>query len=126
MSVPTISKSILTDRNTVYTEQSVIELVISPEEVPMLNTSQGTYLKFLLEIDADANATNCIAQPDPMSGGTAVIQTISIYSNNGKLLEQLEDAPVLTEVQSVEILRITDELKRCIAKIKLHGYFSRE
>ena len=96
MSVPTISKSILTDRNTVYTEQSVIELVISPEEVPMLNTSQGTYLKFLLEIDADANATNCIAQPDPMSGGTAVIQTISIYSNNGQLLEQLEDVNTWT------------------------------
>ena len=48
MSVPTISKSILTDRNTVYTEQDVIELVISPEEVPMLNTSQGTYLKILV------------------------------------------------------------------------------
>ena len=96
MSVPTISKSILTDRNTVYTEQDVIELVISPEEVPMLNTSQGTYLKFLLEIDPDAAATNCIAQPDPMSGGTAIIQTISIYSNNGQLLEQLEDVNTWT------------------------------
>lgn len=96
MSVPTISKSILTDRNTVYTEQDVIELVISPEEVPMLNTSQGTYLKFLLEIDSDANATNCIAQPDPMSGGSAIIQTISIYSNNGQLLEQLEDVNTWT------------------------------
>jgi hypothetical protein len=62
----------------------------------MLNTSQGTYLKFLLEIDANAAATNCIAQPDPMSGGSAIIQTISIYSNNGQLLEQLEDVNTWT------------------------------
>ena len=96
MSVPTISKSILTDRNTVYSEQDVIELVISPEEVPMLNTSQGTYLKFLLEMNKDAAITNCLAQPDPMSGATAVIQTISIYSNSGQLLEQLEDVNTWT------------------------------
>ena len=94
MSVPTVSKSILTDRNSVYSEQDVIELVISPEEVPMLNTSQGTYLKFLLSVD-DATA-NCLAQPDPMSGGTAIIQTISIYSNSGALLEQLEDVNTWT------------------------------
>tara|TARA_R110000744_G_scaffold101612_1_gene195860 strand:+ start:4305 stop:5930 length:1626 start_codon:yes stop_codon:yes gene_type:complete len=93
-SVATISKSILTDRNTVYTEQDVIELVISPEEVPMLNTSQGTYLKFLLEMDSVTS--NCLAQPDPMSGGSAIIQTISIYSNNGQLLEQLEDVNTWT------------------------------
>ena len=94
MSVPTISKSILTDRNSVYTEQSIIEIVISPEEVPLLNTSQGTYLKFLLQMDKDT--TNCLAQPDPMSGGTSVIQTISIYSNSGQLLEQLEDVNTWT------------------------------
>jgi len=98
MSTPTISKSILTDRNTVYTEQDVIELVISPEEVPMLNTSQGTYLKFLLEMDKDAAATNCLAQPDPMAGGTAIVQTISIYSNSGQLLEQLEDVNTWTSM----------------------------
>jgi len=101
MSVPTISKSILTDRNSVYTAQDIIEIVISPEEVPMLNTSQGTYLKFLLKMD-DLNSlvaptdTNCLAQPDPMSGGTSIIQTISIYSNGGQLLEQLEDVNTWT------------------------------
>ena len=50
----------------------------------------------MLEIDAEAAATNCIAQPDPMSGGSAIIQTISIYSNNGQLLEQLEDVNTWT------------------------------
>ena len=75
MSVPTLSKSILTDRNTVYGEQDIIELFISPEEVPLLNAGQGTYLKFLLNMDA--TNTNCLAQPDPMSGGMAMIQTIT-------------------------------------------------
>ena len=94
MSVPTLSKSILTDRNTIYAEQDIIELFISPEEVPLLNAGQGTYLKFLLEMDA-AN-TNCLAQPDPMSGGMATIQTIQIYSGAGQLLEQLEDVNTWT------------------------------
>ena len=96
MSVPTISKSILTDRNSVYQEQSVIEIVISPEEVPLLNSAQGTYLKFLLQVDDTATVTNCLAQPDPMAGGSSVIQTISIYSMGGQLLEQLEDVNTWT------------------------------
>ena len=96
MSVPTLSKSILTDRNTVYGEQDIIELFISPEEVPLLNAGQGTYLKFLLNMDANENATNCLAQPDPMSGGMAMIQTIQIYSGAGQLLEQLEDVNTWT------------------------------
>ena len=94
MSVPTLSKSILTDRNTVYGEQDIIELFISPEEVPLLNAGQGTYLKFLLNMDA--TNTNCLAQPDPMSGGMAMIQTIQIYSGAGQLLEQLEDVNTWT------------------------------
>ena len=96
MSVPTISKSILTDRNSVYSEQDTIELFISPEEVPMLNTSQGTYLKFILQVNDDPTVTNCLSQPDPMAGGTSIIQTISIYSNSGQLLEQLEDVNTWT------------------------------
>ena len=94
MSVPTLSKSILTDRNTIYGEQDIMELFISPEEVPLLNAGQGTYLKFLLEMDSEK--TNCLAQPDPMSGGMATIQTIQIYSGAGQLLEQLEDVNTWT------------------------------
>tara|TARA_R110001606_G_scaffold23070_5_gene78074 strand:+ start:3357 stop:4970 length:1614 start_codon:yes stop_codon:yes gene_type:complete len=96
MSVPTISKSILTDRNAVYTAEDIIEIEITPSEVPLLNTSQGTYLKFLLKIKEDSN---CLAQPDPMAGGSACIQTVSIYSNGGQLLEQLEDFNVWTSMQ---------------------------
>lgn len=97
MSVPTLSKSILTDRNSVYTEQDIIEIFVSPEEVPLLNASQGSYLKFLLKIKDDAASTNCLAQPDPMAGGSAVLQTISIYDGaNSQLLEQLEDVNTWT------------------------------
>ena len=97
MSVPTLSKSILTDRNSVYTEQDIIEIFVSPEEVPLLNASQGSYLKFLLRLKDDAASTNCIAQPDPMAGGSAVLQTISIYDGaNSQLLEQLEDVNTWT------------------------------
>ena len=97
MSVPTLSKSILTDRNSVYTEQDIIEIFVSPEEVPLLNASQGSYLKFLLRIKDDQGSTNCIAQPDPMAGGSAVLQTISIYDGaNSQLLEQLEDVNTWT------------------------------
>ena len=97
MSVPTLSKSILTDRNSVYTEQDIIEIFVSPEEVPLLNASQGSYLKFLLKVKDDATETNCIAQPDPMAGGSSVISTISIYDGaNSQLLEQLEDVSTWT------------------------------
>ena len=37
-----------------------------------------------------------LAQPDPMSGGMATIQTIQIYSGAGQLLEQLEDVNTWT------------------------------
>ena len=97
MSVPTLSKSILTDRNSVYTEQDIIEIFVSPEEVPLLNASQGSYLKFLLKVKADPLETNCLAQPDPMSCGSSILQTISIYDGgNSQLLEQLEDVNTWT------------------------------
>lgn len=44
----------------------------------------------------------------------------------GKFLEKLEDAPLLTEVSSVEINRIDNEMKRCKAHIKLYSYVRAE
>ncbi len=40
----------------------------------------------------------------------------------GKFLERLEDSPLLTEVQSIEIQRLEDEMQRCKVNIKLFGY----
>jgi len=96
MSVPTLSKSILTDRNSVYEAQDTIDIFISPEEVPLLNASQGSYLKFLLKVKDDGS-TNCLAQPDPMGAGSSILSTISIYDGaNSQLLEQLEDVGTWT------------------------------
>ncbi len=43
----------------------------------------------------------------------------------GKFLEKLEDSALLTEVDSIEISRITEEMKRCKASIKLYSYVAR-
>ena len=40
----------------------------------------------------------------------------------GKFLETLEDSPLLTEVESIDISRIESEMKRCKASIRLYGY----
>ena len=87
-SVPTVSKTILTDRNTTYRADDVIEIYISPEEVPLLNARQATFISWDLQIDP---TSNCLVNPDPMAGGYSVIQSISIYSNGGQLLEQLDN-----------------------------------
>lgn len=40
----------------------------------------------------------------------------------GKFLEKLEDAPLLTEIKSININRIDNEMKRCQAHIRLYSY----
>jgi len=95
--IATISKSILTERNSTYSANDVIELFISPGEVPLLNARQGTYLKFDLKVD---NTSNCLAQPDPLAGAYSCIQRIDIYDgNNSQLLEQLSDVNAWTSMR---------------------------
>ena len=59
----------------------------------------GAYTQTLYEVDAESS-----------------------FLSIGKFLETLEDSPLLTEVDSIEITRIEQEMKRCSAKIKLFGY----
>jgi hypothetical protein len=40
----------------------------------------------------------------------------------GKFLENLEDSPLLTEIESIDIARIENEMKQCKASIRLYGY----
>ena len=59
------------------------------------------------------------------SGYKKLLYTLEIESSFieiGKFLEKLEDAPLLTEVNAVEIKRIDTEMKRCQAQIKLYSY----
>jgi Tfp pilus assembly protein PilO len=44
----------------------------------------------------------------------------------GKFLEKMEDSPLLTEVDSIDISRIGTEMRRCKAKIKLFSYVGAE
>jgi Tfp pilus assembly protein PilO len=52
------------------------------------------------------------------------IQAEASFISIGKFLETLEDSPLLTEVQSIEIERTGNELKMCKANIKLFNYVS--
>jgi len=50
------------------------------------------------------------------------IEAESSFLAIGKFFETLEDSPLLTEVDSIEISRIEEEMRRCTAKIRLFGY----
>ena len=50
------------------------------------------------------------------------IEAEASFLDIGKFLERLEDAPLLTEVNSVEINRIDEEMERCQTHIKLYSY----
>ena len=66
-------------------------------------STESGYKKMLYSLDAEAS-----------------------FIDIGRFLEQLEDAPLLTEVNSVEINRIDNEMKRCRARIKLYSYVRSE
>jgi|688.fasta_scaffold1024352_1 hypothetical protein len=50
------------------------------------------------------------------------IEAESSFIAIGKFLEGLEDSALLTEVESINISKIEDEMKRCKASIRLFGY----
>jgi len=43
----------------------------------------------------------------------------------GRFLDELERSPLLTEVKSVEVVRFTDELRKCWANIEIYGFTKR-
>ena len=50
------------------------------------------------------------------------LETESSFISIGKFLETLENSPLLTEVESIEISRIEQEMKQCKASIRIYGY----
>tara|TARA_R110000824_G_scaffold204549_3_gene389317 strand:+ start:3166 stop:4755 length:1590 start_codon:yes stop_codon:yes gene_type:complete len=84
-STPTIAKSVLTDRNSVYKARDVIEIFIPPEDVPLLNPAE-TYLKAIVQLSG-----NSLHQPDERAGVHSLIREVQIYSGDQQLLEQLEN-----------------------------------
>jgi hypothetical protein len=64
-------------------------------------------------------------QSNRFEGYTQTLYALEAESNFiaiGKFLENLEDSPLLTEIESIDIARIEDELKQCRANIRLYGY----
>lgn len=51
-----------------------------------------------------------------------ILQADATFIEVGKFLEKIEEAPLLTEVNSVEITRDENEMRRCHAEIKLYSY----
>lgn len=91
MTTPTIAKSVLTDRNSVYKAKDVIEIFIPPEDVPLLNPKE-TYLKGIVQLSG-----NALAHPDPRAAVSSLVREIQIYDGmNSQLLEQLENVNVWT------------------------------
>ena len=54
------------------------------------------------------------------------VEADASFISIGKFLEKMEDSPLLTEVDSIDITRIESEMKRCKAKIKLFSYVGAE
>lgn len=50
------------------------------------------------------------------------LQAESSFISIGRFLETLEDSPLLTEVESIDINRIENEMKKCRADIRIFGY----
>ena len=64
-------------------------------------------------------------QSTRFEGYTQTLYSLDAESNFiaiGKFLENLEDSPLLTEIESIDISRIDNELKQCRASIRLYGY----
>ncbi len=85
----------------------VSKLTTETEAVPMelkrmaigKSVSGTDYLKTPLDLDVEAS-----------------------FPSIGKFLEKLGDLPLLAEVDSIEIYRQENDLKKCSARIKLLGY----
>ena len=84
----TITKSINSVRNTIYSPGDVIEIDVPATDVAVINP-RGTKLKFNLEM----TGSNVCSQPDGTAGAWSVIKTIQIFDlNTNTLLEQIDEA----------------------------------
>jgi hypothetical protein len=84
----TITKSINSVRNTIYSPGDVIEIDVPATDVAVINP-RGTKLKFNVEM----TDSNCCSQPDGTAGCWSIIKTIQIFDlNTNTLLEQIDEA----------------------------------
>ena len=82
----TKSVSVLPDRaGNVFKPQDVVTFHISPNSVPVINPRE-TFLRFYCEITG-----NALAQLDERAAGSAVIETLQVYTKDMTLLEEIND-----------------------------------
>jgi len=83
----TITKSINSVRNTVYSAGDVIEIDLPATDVAVINP-RGTKIKFNLEM----TSTNACTQPDGTAGSWSIIKNLQIFDlNTNTLLEQIDE-----------------------------------
>jgi hypothetical protein len=94
MNIPTTSKSIPSQRQTVYGENDIIYFNINANEVPLLNP-YATFLRFYCLLTAG----NTNPALDWAVGGMAVVRQVDILTKSGVLLESLQDVNGWTAVK---------------------------
>ena len=99
------------------------------EKVSRSNDRFSNIMVKLAEIKADSFTLGKIsaAPPTKVDGffKTAInLEAETTFLSLGSFLETLEDSPLLTEIESIEIKRQVSDLKLCNAKIKLYSYVS--
>ena len=91
----TITKSINSVRNTVYSPGDIIEIDLPATDCAVINP-RGTKIKFNLEM----TEANVCSQPDGLAGCWSVIKNIQIFDlNTNTLLEQIDEANHLVALQ---------------------------
>lgn len=50
------------------------------------------------------------------------VEVETSFLNLGRFLEKLEQSKLLVDIASVEVLRLTDDLRNCVARIDLYSY----
>jgi hypothetical protein len=110
-----------------------IELKTSNELLDKYMKSNDRFSNVLTSIISNSNqiaftvnriATESQAQLMGYAQTLYSIQASASFIAIGKFLESLEDSPLLTEVQSIDIERTGNELRMCKANIKLFNYVS--
>ncbi len=69
-----------------------------------------------------------IEKQDQVNGYTRTALSIDVETSFlalGGFLEAIERSPLLTDIQGVEISRMSDELRKCTARIRLNSYVVR-
>ena len=84
--ISTSSISVLSERaGNVYNPEDVITFHVNANEVPLLN-SKETFLRFYVEM-----VGNCKAQLDSRAAASAVIERITITTDESTTLEEIDD-----------------------------------